>query len=105
MAPYERTYTGERRTVKRPLQLTPKEDAKLKAGAKACGASWSDFTRELVLTEFRRPVVRALILKPLLSKASSRIRSGLTMGSEICSISWPDMRTPPASSDGIGSKT
>jgi hypothetical protein len=49
VARYERSYTGERRTVKRTLQLTPTEDAVLAAEAEQRGATWSDYTRDLVL--------------------------------------------------------
>jgi hypothetical protein len=49
MARYERYYAGERRTVKRTLQLTPSEDRELSQAAEAQGATWSDYSRELLL--------------------------------------------------------
>jgi hypothetical protein len=50
MARYERSYDGERRTVKRTLQLTPSEDRALTQAADEQGASsWSDYARELLL--------------------------------------------------------
>jgi hypothetical protein len=49
MARYERSYDGERRTVKRTLQLTPSEAAGLDAAAARQAACWSDFARELLL--------------------------------------------------------
>jgi hypothetical protein len=52
VARYERNYTGEKRTVKRTVKLTPTEDAELGAGAAQTGApNVSEFTRELL---FRR---------------------------------------------------
>ena len=49
MGRYESSYTGERRTVKRTLQLTPTEAAALDAGAEQRGITWSDFSRDLLL--------------------------------------------------------
>jgi hypothetical protein len=52
VARYERSYSGERRTVKRTVKLTPSEDAELEAGAVNAGApTVSQFARELM---FRR---------------------------------------------------
>ena len=60
MARYERSYTGEHRTVKRTLQLTPSEAAELDAGAEHRGLNWSDFARELLLQRLpRRPARRS----------------------------------------------
>ena len=55
MARYERSYTGERRTVKRTLQLTPTEAGELDAAAERQGATVSDLARELL---FRRSAAR-----------------------------------------------
>jgi hypothetical protein len=52
MARHKQGYAGERYTVKRTLQLTPSQAAKLDTSAAARGASWSDFTRELVFRRF-----------------------------------------------------
>jgi hypothetical protein len=49
MARYERSYLGERRTVKRTLQLTPSEDQELQTAARQQGATFSDFAREGLL--------------------------------------------------------
>jgi hypothetical protein len=49
MARYERTYDGERLTVKRTVKLTPSAAAELDAAAAEQGASWSDYARELLL--------------------------------------------------------
>jgi hypothetical protein len=52
MSRYARSYSGERRTVKRTVKLTPSEDAELEAGATQTGApTVSEFARELL---FRR---------------------------------------------------
>ena len=51
MARYRSSYAGERRTVKRTLQLTPAEDAELEEAAQLQGATISDYARELL---FRR---------------------------------------------------
>jgi hypothetical protein len=51
MARYERSYSGERRTAFVGLHLTPSERAELDAAAVMCGASVSDYSRELL---FRR---------------------------------------------------
>lgn len=51
MARYHRAFTGERRTVKRTMQLTPSEDAELTAAARQQGAPVTTFARELL---FRR---------------------------------------------------
>ncbi len=52
MARYERTYAGEKRTVKMTLQLTPSERDELEAAAMGQGApTLSAFARELL---FRR---------------------------------------------------
>ena len=58
MARYERTYDGERRTVKRSMKLTPSEAAELDAAAAQQGATWSDFARELL---FRRLAAPSLV--------------------------------------------
>lgn len=49
MARYQRSYFGERRTVKRTTKLTPSEAAELDVAAAIQGASWSDYSRELML--------------------------------------------------------
>ena len=51
MARYERTYSGERRTVHLGVQLTPAERDKLETAAKERGATISVYARELL---FRR---------------------------------------------------
>jgi hypothetical protein len=51
MARHKSTYSGERRTVKKTLQLTPTEDAELESAARLQGATLSDYARELL---FRR---------------------------------------------------
>ena len=48
MARYKRSFDGERRTVKKTLQLTPSESAAQDAAAKAQGLRWSHFARELL---------------------------------------------------------
>jgi hypothetical protein len=45
----QRSYDGERRTVKKTLQLTPSEDRALTEAADEQGATWSDYSRELLL--------------------------------------------------------
>jgi hypothetical protein len=49
MARYKRDYAGERRIVKKTLQLTPSEDQELETVATQQGATFSDFARELLL--------------------------------------------------------
>jgi hypothetical protein len=51
MARYERSYTGERRSVHLGVQLTPSERDELEAAAMRQGASISAYARELI---FRR---------------------------------------------------
>jgi hypothetical protein len=51
LARYDRSYVGERRTVKRTVKLTPSEDHELEAAAASQGATLSAYTRELL---FRR---------------------------------------------------
>jgi len=51
LARYDRSYVGERRTVKRTVKLTPSEDQELEAAAASQGATLSEYTRELL---FRR---------------------------------------------------
>jgi hypothetical protein len=51
LARYDRSYVGERRTVKRTVKFTPSEDQELEAAAALQGATLSDYTRELL---FRR---------------------------------------------------
>jgi hypothetical protein len=51
LARYEKTYTGERRTVHVGFYVTPSEAAELDAGADRRGFSRSDYARELL---FRR---------------------------------------------------
>jgi hypothetical protein len=52
MARHKKTYSGERFTVKRTLQLTPSQAAELDAGAEQRRVRWSDFTRELLFRRF-----------------------------------------------------
>ena len=49
MSRYERSYDGEHRTVKRSMKLTQTEASELDAEAERCGATWSDYTRDLLL--------------------------------------------------------
>src|SRR5271155_2041657 len=49
MARYERTYSGERRTVHLGVQLTPSERAELETAAANQGANLSAYVRELCL--------------------------------------------------------
>jgi hypothetical protein len=55
VARHKREYDGERFTVKRTLQLTPSQAAMLDAAAARQGATWSDFTRELLCRRFATP--------------------------------------------------
>jgi hypothetical protein len=56
LARYDRSYVGERRTIKRTVKLTPSEDHVLETAAAAQGATLSDYTRELL---FRRSAAAA----------------------------------------------
>jgi hypothetical protein len=59
MARHERTYDGERFTVKRTLKLTPSQAAELDTGAARQGATWSDFARELLFRRLGSPGIVA----------------------------------------------
>lgn len=48
MARYERSYTGERRTVNMTVQLTPSERTALEEAARGQGATISSYARELL---------------------------------------------------------
>jgi len=49
MARYEQSYSGERRTAKVGVKLTPTERAELEAAAGKAGARLSEYVRELCL--------------------------------------------------------
>jgi hypothetical protein len=49
MARHKRSYSGERCTVKRTVQLTPTHAAQLDAAAAAAGAPFGTFARELLV--------------------------------------------------------
>lgn len=50
MGRYEKSYSGERRTEKMTVQLTPSERAELDAGAALHGATMSEYARGLLLS-------------------------------------------------------
>jgi hypothetical protein len=80
MARYERSYMGERRTVKTTLQLTPTERDELEAAAAGQGApTLSAFARELL---FRRSaaVVAATRRNP---EAAALIRELSAIGNNL----------------------
>jgi hypothetical protein len=60
VARYERSYTGERRTEKMTVQLTPTERAELASAAEHGGApTLSEFARELLFRRLGTPGVVA----------------------------------------------
>lgn len=59
MARHKCSYDGERFTVKRTLQLMPRQAAELDAAAAQSGATWSDFVRELLCRRLGMPATVA----------------------------------------------
>jgi len=74
MARYERTYSGEHRTEKVTVQLTPQERRELKDAAEAQGTKPSTYARELI---FRRvaAVVAATRRNPEAAALAAELRA------------------------------
>ena len=66
MARYAKDYSGERRTEKVTVQLTPSERATLETGAQRVGTSLSQHARELCLRRYGAgpPVVAGTVRDP-----------------------------------------